>query len=53
MSTASSRGATSEGPIRMSLGYKVQWGIAAVGTSFLSGTYGALLPIFYVSEATP
>ena len=31
----------------LSLGYKVQWGVAALGTSIVSGTYGALLPIFY------
>lgn len=35
------------GPAHLSLGYKVTWGIAALGTSFVSGTYGALLPIFY------
>ncbi len=34
-------------PVRLSLSYKVIWGIAALGTSFISGTYGALLPIFY------
>ncbi len=34
-------------PIRLSTGYKVVWGIAALGTSVISGTYGALLPIFY------
>lgn len=34
-------------PVRLSFGYKVVWGIAALGTSFISGTYGALLPIFY------
>jgi glycoside/pentoside/hexuronide:cation symporter, GPH family len=34
-------------PVRFSGGYKVIWGIAALGTSFISGTYGALLPIFY------
>lgn len=34
-------------PIRLSTSYKVTWGIAALGTSFISGTYGALLPIFY------
>jgi GPH family glycoside/pentoside/hexuronide:cation symporter len=28
-------------------GYKVIWGIAALGTSVISGIYGALLPIFY------
>ncbi len=30
-----------------SLGYKVVWGLAALGTALISGTYGALLPIFY------
>lgn len=34
-------------PVRLSLGYKVVWGIAALGTSLISGIYGALLPIFY------
>lgn len=34
-------------PVRLSFGYKVVWGIAALGTSFIAGTYGALLPIFY------
>jgi glycoside/pentoside/hexuronide:cation symporter, GPH family len=33
--------------VRLSLGYKVTWGVAALGTSFISGTFGALLPIFY------
>ncbi len=36
-----------EGAVKLKLGYKVQWGVAALGTSFVSGTYGALLPIFY------
>ncbi len=31
----------------LSFSYKLQWGIAALGTSVISGTYGALLPIFY------
>jgi GPH family glycoside/pentoside/hexuronide:cation symporter len=35
------------GPVRLSLSYKVIWGVAALGTSLISGTYGALLPIFY------
>lgn len=35
------------GPVKLSLGYKIVWGIAALGTSFVSGVYGALLPIFY------
>ncbi len=34
-------------PVRLSLGYKVIWGVASLGTSLISGTYGALLPIFY------
>ena len=33
--------------VRLSLGYKVIWGVAALGTSLISGTYGAMLPIFY------
>ncbi len=35
------------GPVRLGTGYKVIWGVAALGTSLISGTYGALLPIFY------
>jgi GPH family glycoside/pentoside/hexuronide:cation symporter len=34
-------------PVRHSPSYKVVWGLAALGTSLISGTYGALLPIFY------
>jgi GPH family glycoside/pentoside/hexuronide:cation symporter len=34
-------------PVKLSLSYKVIWGIAALGTSLISGIYGALLPIFY------
>jgi GPH family glycoside/pentoside/hexuronide:cation symporter len=34
-------------PIKLSRGYKVTWGIAALGTSLISGIYLALLPIFY------
>jgi GPH family glycoside/pentoside/hexuronide:cation symporter len=33
--------------IKLSLGYKTIWGIAALGTSLISGVFGALLPIFY------
>ncbi len=43
--TASS--AAQVGPVRLSLSYKVIWGLAALGTSLIAGTYGALLPIFY------
>jgi len=34
-------------PVKLSLGYKVVWGIAALGTSLISGVYGAMLTIFY------
>ncbi len=34
-------------PVKFSFGYKVVWGIAAMGTSLIAGVYGALLPIFY------
>ncbi|BAJ64260.1 MFS transporter [Anaerolinea thermophila] len=34
-------------PVKLSRSYKFVWGIAALGTSLLSGIYGALLPIFY------
>jgi len=34
-------------PIRLTLSYKFIWGIAALGTSLISGIYAALLPIFY------
>jgi len=37
----------SDGPVRLDLRYKVIWGLAALGTATISGTYGALLPIFY------
>jgi glycoside/pentoside/hexuronide:cation symporter, GPH family len=34
-------------PIKLSLGYKFSWGLAALGTSLISGIYGGLLTIFY------
>jgi GPH family glycoside/pentoside/hexuronide:cation symporter len=34
-------------PVKLGISYKVIWGIAALGTSLISGIYGALLPIFY------
>ena len=34
-------------PIRHGRSYKLVWGIAALGTSVISGVFGALLPIFY------
>lgn len=33
--------------VKLSFSYKVTWGIAALGTSLISGVFGALLPIFY------
>jgi GPH family glycoside/pentoside/hexuronide:cation symporter len=33
--------------VKLSLSYKVIWGIASLGTATISGTFGALLPIFY------
>jgi GPH family glycoside/pentoside/hexuronide:cation symporter len=38
---------TTPRPAAFSLGYKVVWGLAALGTALISGTYGAMLPIFY------
>jgi glycoside/pentoside/hexuronide:cation symporter, GPH family len=35
------------GPVKLTLGYKVVWGIAALGSALISGIYGAMLPIFY------
>ncbi len=32
---------------RLSPGFKFIWGLAALGTSLISGTFAALLPIFY------
>jgi GPH family glycoside/pentoside/hexuronide:cation symporter len=34
-------------PAKFSLKYKIVWGVAALGTSFISGTFSALLTIFY------
>lgn len=34
-------------PIKLGRGYKIIWGIAALGTSLIAGIYAALLPIFY------
>jgi Na+/melibiose symporter-like transporter len=33
--------------VKLSFGYKVTWGIAALGNSLISGIFAALLPIFY------
>jgi GPH family glycoside/pentoside/hexuronide:cation symporter len=33
--------------VKLTFGYKVIWGIASLGTSLISGVFGALLPIFY------
>jgi GPH family glycoside/pentoside/hexuronide:cation symporter len=35
------------GPVRLSRSYKVVWGLASLGTSTISGTFAALLTIFY------
>ncbi len=34
-------------PKKLSLSYKVYWGLASLGTSLISGIYGGLLTIFY------
>ncbi len=34
-------------PAKLSFNYKFFWGVAALGTSIISGTYGGLLTIFY------
>jgi GPH family glycoside/pentoside/hexuronide:cation symporter len=34
-------------PKRLSFSYKFYWGVAALGTSLISGIYGGLLTIFY------
>ena len=34
-------------PVRLNRRFKLYWGVAALGTSLVSGIYGALLPIFY------
>ena len=47
MSTVAVQTGATESLTRLSFGYKVIWGVAALGTSLVSGTYGALLPIFY------
>jgi len=41
------QGAAGVALVKLSLGYKVIWGIAQLGTSLISGIYGALLLIFY------
>lgn len=38
---------TNPSPIKLSFNFKLVWGLAALGTSLISGIYGALLPIFY------
>jgi Na+/melibiose symporter and related transporters len=38
---------TSPTPAKFDLKYKLTWGVAALGTSFISGTFAALLTIFY------
>lgn len=41
------RNSSQPAPVHLSLGYKTIWGLASLGTALISGTYGALLPIFY------
>jgi len=38
---------TTPQPVKLSFGYKFTWGLAALGTSLISGIYGGLLTIFY------
>ena len=38
---------TAHRPVRLSLSYKVIWGVASLGTAMISGIFGALQPIFY------
>lgn len=38
---------TAPQPAKLSFGYKFFWGVAALGTSLISGIYGGLLTIFY------
>jgi GPH family glycoside/pentoside/hexuronide:cation symporter len=38
---------TPASPAKFSFKYKVVWGLAALGTSFISGTFAALLTIYY------
>ena len=33
--------------IKLSLKYKVNWGVAALGTALISGIFGSMLPMFY------
>ncbi|MCD4753371.1 MAG: MFS transporter [Anaerolineaceae bacterium] len=34
-------------PVKLGFKYKVTWGVASLGSSLISGIYGAMLPIFY------
>ena len=38
---------TTQSPIKLTLSYKIVWGIASLGTATIAGTFGALQPIFY------
>lgn len=33
--------------VKLSLKYKITWGVAALGTALISGIYGSMLPMFY------
>jgi GPH family glycoside/pentoside/hexuronide:cation symporter len=35
------------GPVKLTLSYKLIWGVAGLGTALISGTFGALAVIFY------
>ncbi|HTX80216.1 MAG TPA: MFS transporter [Longilinea sp.] len=35
------------GPVKLTVSYKVIWGLASLGASLIAGVFGALLPIFY------
>ena len=47
MTQTKAAASTAPAAVRLSRSYKVIWGVAALGTSLISGIYGALLPIFY------
>jgi GPH family glycoside/pentoside/hexuronide:cation symporter len=38
---------STQSPVKLTLSYKVIWGIASLGTATIAGTFGALQPIFY------
>lgn len=40
----------STGPVRLNFGYKLIWGLASLGTSTVSATFGGLLAKFYLDD---